>query len=416
MVAAIGVVDPLHDDLAPLVLEIDIDVRRLAAFLGDEALEQQVVALGVDGGDAQHIAHRGIGGGAPALAEDVLAPGEADDGVHGQEVGRVFQVSISPSSWLQDRLDLVRHAFRHSAAQRLPRSGPPKGGLGRHAQGRDLVGILVGFSSSSEKRQRSAISRVRARASGYLAKRRCISSAASGAGRRDARAGSQLIDGAAVTHAGDHILQQPALGMVKQHVVGDDGLDAGLAGQVGKVRAAAARRPGGGAGSAPDSAGGEGRLQAPQRAGRRPHRPGRGPGPRSGPRRSRAGPANRDCTWPCPRRACRARAAGRAGRRPAGRSDRPARRMPSIRSSRQPTIRRTPVSLGGFVGADDAGDRVAVDDGQGFDPTYGPPGLKRSSQERSPPQEREVRGRLQLDVAGGLRTQPFIRTGRAKTR
>ena len=43
-VAAVGVEHPLHDDLAPLVLEVDVDVGRLAPLLGDEALEQQVVA------------------------------------------------------------------------------------------------------------------------------------------------------------------------------------------------------------------------------------------------------------------------------------------------------------------------------------------------------------------------------------
>ena len=56
MVAAVGLEDPLHDDLAPLVLEIDVDVGRLAALLGDEALEQQVVAVGIDRGDAEHVA------------------------------------------------------------------------------------------------------------------------------------------------------------------------------------------------------------------------------------------------------------------------------------------------------------------------------------------------------------------------
>ncbi|ENN83893.1 hypothetical protein RHSP_82254 (plasmid) [Rhizobium freirei PRF 81] len=40
MIAAIGLEYPLHDDLAPLVLEIDIDIRRFAAFLGNKALEQ----------------------------------------------------------------------------------------------------------------------------------------------------------------------------------------------------------------------------------------------------------------------------------------------------------------------------------------------------------------------------------------
>ena len=56
MIAAVGVEHPLHDDLAPLVLEIDIDVGRLAALLADEALEQQVVAVGIDRGDAEHVA------------------------------------------------------------------------------------------------------------------------------------------------------------------------------------------------------------------------------------------------------------------------------------------------------------------------------------------------------------------------
>ena len=48
MVAAIGVEHPLHDDLAPLMLEIDVDIGRLAPLLGDEALEQQIVAIGID--------------------------------------------------------------------------------------------------------------------------------------------------------------------------------------------------------------------------------------------------------------------------------------------------------------------------------------------------------------------------------
>ena len=45
VIAAVGLEDPLHDDLAPLMLEIDVDVGRLAALLRDEALEQQVVAV-----------------------------------------------------------------------------------------------------------------------------------------------------------------------------------------------------------------------------------------------------------------------------------------------------------------------------------------------------------------------------------
>ncbi|MNX93906.1 hypothetical protein D3C86_1261170 [compost metagenome] len=55
---SIGLEYPLDDDLAALMLEIDIDVRRLLALLADEAFEQEVIAFRVDRGDAQHIADR----------------------------------------------------------------------------------------------------------------------------------------------------------------------------------------------------------------------------------------------------------------------------------------------------------------------------------------------------------------------
>src|SRR3546814_7183281 len=41
VIAAIGLEHPLHDDLAPLMLEIHVDVRRLAPFLADEALRSE---------------------------------------------------------------------------------------------------------------------------------------------------------------------------------------------------------------------------------------------------------------------------------------------------------------------------------------------------------------------------------------
>jgi hypothetical protein len=43
VIATVLLEDPLHDDLAPLVLEIHVDVRRLAPLLRDEALEQKVI-------------------------------------------------------------------------------------------------------------------------------------------------------------------------------------------------------------------------------------------------------------------------------------------------------------------------------------------------------------------------------------
>src|SRR5262249_58128368 len=59
-VAAVARVDVLDDLLAPLVREIDIDVGRLAAVLGDEAGEQEVALVGIDRGDAEAIAGRAV--------------------------------------------------------------------------------------------------------------------------------------------------------------------------------------------------------------------------------------------------------------------------------------------------------------------------------------------------------------------
>ncbi len=70
-------VDVLDDLLAPLVLEVDVDVRRLVALARDEALEQQVHARRVDLGDAQAVADRRVGRRAAALAEDALRRGRS---------------------------------------------------------------------------------------------------------------------------------------------------------------------------------------------------------------------------------------------------------------------------------------------------------------------------------------------------
>jgi hypothetical protein len=67
------------------VLEIDVDVGRLVALLGDEALEEHRHAPGIDLGDAEAVADGGIGGRAAALAEDLLAARVGDDILDGEE-------------------------------------------------------------------------------------------------------------------------------------------------------------------------------------------------------------------------------------------------------------------------------------------------------------------------------------------
>ena len=92
MFAAVFSIDVLDDLFAPLVLEVDVDVRRLVAFGRDEAFEQKIEALGIDLGDAEAIADRRIGGGTAPLAKNVLAAGKAHDVVHGQEIRRVAKL------------------------------------------------------------------------------------------------------------------------------------------------------------------------------------------------------------------------------------------------------------------------------------------------------------------------------------
>ena len=76
-IAAVFLVDVLHHLLAPLVLEIDVDVGRLVALGGDEALEEEIGALGIDLGDAEAVADGGVGGRAAPLAEDAPCRGRS---------------------------------------------------------------------------------------------------------------------------------------------------------------------------------------------------------------------------------------------------------------------------------------------------------------------------------------------------
>ncbi len=123
-VMAVFVVDVLDHLLAPLVLEIDVDVRWLIAFAADETLEQQVGALGVDLGHIQAITDRRIGGRAAALAQDVLLARETHNVVHRQKVHLVLEFG--------DQLQFVFHLLLH---------------LGRNTLGVTLAHAFVGMAT-----------------------------------------------------------------------------------------------------------------------------------------------------------------------------------------------------------------------------------------------------------------------------
>ena len=123
--AAIGLVNPLDDFLAPLMLEIDIDIGRLAPLFRDEALEQQALPHGIDGGDAEHVADGRVRGRAAALAEDALGAREADDGFDGEKIRRIVQPLDQVEFMAQLRRDVIGQAIGIALRQRLPRRAFP---------------------------------------------------------------------------------------------------------------------------------------------------------------------------------------------------------------------------------------------------------------------------------------------------
>lgn len=144
--AAVLGVDVLDDVFAPVVLEVHVDVGRLVALLADEALEQQLRLAGIDRRDAQAEAHRRIGGGAMALAQDALAAGVANDVVHGEKVHLVPAMRDG----FEFCGDLPAHGLRHArrvaalgALLGVPGQGFARGHAVRHGFFRIAVADLV---------------------------------------------------------------------------------------------------------------------------------------------------------------------------------------------------------------------------------------------------------------------------------
>jgi hypothetical protein len=88
----------LNDLFASFVLEIDVDIRRLAAIFGYEALEQKIDGLRRDLGDLKALADQRIGGRAASLAQDrrLESAGELDDLVNRQEERRIVELADQP--------------------------------------------------------------------------------------------------------------------------------------------------------------------------------------------------------------------------------------------------------------------------------------------------------------------------------
>ena len=237
--AAVAPVDVLDHLLAPLMLEIDVDVGRLAALAGDEALEQEVDPGRIDGGDAEAVADRRVRRGAPPLAEDVLAVGVAHDVVDGEEIGGVVQLADQPELVPERGGDLLRDAVRIAPGRALPGERlqmPLRGAAGRHR----LVGILVGEFVEAETAEAGDFEAPRDSLL-VAAEESCdlgsVLEVALGIGDEAParfRHGHMLADGC------QHVLQRPAFGAVVVDVVGGQQRRAGALRQRGQAAEAGA--------------------------------------------------------------------------------------------------------------------------------------------------------------------------------
>ena len=84
--ASVPVEHPLDDLLAPVRVEVHVDVRLLVAQRRQEPFERQVEGDRVDGGDVQQVADRRVGRRPAALAQDAATARLGHDVVHDQEV------------------------------------------------------------------------------------------------------------------------------------------------------------------------------------------------------------------------------------------------------------------------------------------------------------------------------------------
>src|SRR5262249_58653322 len=107
--AAVAPINILNDLLASFVLEIDIDIGRLAAIFGNEAGEQEIALVRIDRGDAEAKADRTVGRRTAALAEDFLLLGarERNHIVDGEKVARIIELADQRELVFEPLFDIV---------------------------------------------------------------------------------------------------------------------------------------------------------------------------------------------------------------------------------------------------------------------------------------------------------------------
>ncbi len=233
MLATIAFVDPLDDLLAPLMLEVDVDIGRLLAFPRDEALEQKLMLDRVDAGDAQHEADAAVRCRPAPLAKDAATPRLGDDRVHGQEIGRIT-LGFDQSQFMLELASMgVGHARREHPVGRFAGQSCQRR-LGAQALDHILMGILIAELGEVEA---TALGDIQGRGERVWKSREApahLLRALQCPVAISLAAKAQRIDRALLTNGGDDILQQPRLACVIKHVASRDGTDAGRPRHIGQ--------------------------------------------------------------------------------------------------------------------------------------------------------------------------------------
>ncbi len=216
-VPSVMVINPLDHLLAPLVLEVDVDIRRLVPLRRNEPLEQQPGAGRVDAGDPQHITNCRIGRRPPPLAQDALAPRVADDAVHRQEIRRVVELPDQRQLMRELAPHPLRHAVLIALTDPLP-DQPLQRLLRREPRLLDLVGILILELPKVEPAALDQLDRARDRVGMPGEQPRHLLRRLEMPVREPLPPEPGRIDRAPLADAGHHVLQHPPLRVMEQHV------------------------------------------------------------------------------------------------------------------------------------------------------------------------------------------------------
>ena len=235
-------IDMLDDLFAPLVLEIDIDVGRLLAFLDMKRSNKRLARVRAYGRNAEAITNQRIGGRAAALAKNAFRRGKLYNVVDRQKISGAIQLFDNREFLGQGVLDVRRNPAGYR------RLGPSfvkatSASCGRCIAMAEFAGII---RLELIQREPATLQEARRLADGLgcsAKKPRHLFGGFQmplGIGRQKR---ARLLQCPMLPNAGDDVLKRPAFGRVIKHVIHGDQRDSAPSATSRKPRQPAASSP-----------------------------------------------------------------------------------------------------------------------------------------------------------------------------